>query len=205
MASAIDVANFFLSKVDREAGDLITQMKLYKLVYYAQAWSLVFLDRPLFESETQAWIHGPVTLEVREAYIGYGRNPIPAPFNFICEDKFSTEEIKVLEEVWATYGELSASALRKLTHEEYPWAGARFGYRDEELSQELILLEEMKDYYSSFVEETFKIPEIVKQVNKKRQYSVSLKNGSILKVNEDSLEQFLASNIGNLLTAKSSV
>ena len=58
MTTALDVDNYFLSRVDRDAGDLITQLKLYKLVYYAQAWNTVFADRVIFDSEIQAWQHG---------------------------------------------------------------------------------------------------------------------------------------------------
>jgi uncharacterized phage-associated protein len=53
--SCFDVANYFLVLVDREAGDTITQLKLQKLIYFAQGISLALLDRPLFNEEIEAW------------------------------------------------------------------------------------------------------------------------------------------------------
>lgn len=35
-----DVANYLLTKVDRKSGDTLTNLKLQKLTYYAQAWHL---------------------------------------------------------------------------------------------------------------------------------------------------------------------
>lgn len=49
MKSAVEVPRYFLCRVDREAGDTISPLKLQKLVYYAQAWSLVFRNQPLFD------------------------------------------------------------------------------------------------------------------------------------------------------------
>ncbi len=51
--------------VDREAGDVITQLKLQKLMYIAQGIHLALYDAPLFKEEIEAWQHGPV---VRELY-----------------------------------------------------------------------------------------------------------------------------------------
>ena len=39
-------------------------MKLQKLCYYAQAWSLVWDDTPLFDEEFYAWTNGPVCKEL---------------------------------------------------------------------------------------------------------------------------------------------
>jgi uncharacterized phage-associated protein len=55
MKNAIDVARYFSCRVDREAGDTISLLKLPKLVYCAQAWSLVFRSQPLFYQDIEAW------------------------------------------------------------------------------------------------------------------------------------------------------
>ena len=47
--SCYDVAEYFLSKTDEEAGDVISNLKLQKLVYYAQGFSLAVNDEPLFD------------------------------------------------------------------------------------------------------------------------------------------------------------
>lgn len=56
----IDVANFFLSAMDDDAGDLISNLKIQKLVYYAQGVHLAMFDTTLFDEEILAWEHGPV-------------------------------------------------------------------------------------------------------------------------------------------------
>ena len=38
----------------------MTAMKLEKLVYYSQAWSLAWDGEPLFNDDFQAWANGPV-------------------------------------------------------------------------------------------------------------------------------------------------
>ncbi|HEU0080276.1 MAG TPA: type II toxin-antitoxin system antitoxin SocA domain-containing protein, partial [Longimicrobiaceae bacterium] len=68
MHSALDVAAWFLNEVDRKSGDSITNLKLQKLVYYAQAWAVTLLGRPLFEEKVEAWAHGPVGDVVYQAY-----------------------------------------------------------------------------------------------------------------------------------------
>lgn len=60
MANVFDVAKYILHKKGP-----MTTMKLQKLVYYCQAWSLVWDGKPIFEEKIQAWASGPV---VRELY-----------------------------------------------------------------------------------------------------------------------------------------
>jgi len=150
MTTALDVAKYFLQKVDRDSGDMITQLKLHKLVYYAQSWSIVLRDKPLFSEEVQAWRHGPVILQMRPAFSEYRDSGIPLPEGW--SSSFIPDEERILELVWNTYGELSAAKLRRLTHKEVPWLKARKGISDDTNSNNPILVEDMKDYYTNFVE-----------------------------------------------------
>jgi uncharacterized phage-associated protein len=59
MASVHDVAAFIVA----ELGE-VGAMKPPKLVYYAQAWSLVWDDRPLFPEHIEAWDRGRVVGEL---------------------------------------------------------------------------------------------------------------------------------------------
>ena len=68
MATIFDVANYFRWRVDYDAGDNITALKLQKLCYYAQAWHLAFTGEPLFEEEFQAYDHGPLNYELWKFY-----------------------------------------------------------------------------------------------------------------------------------------
>ena len=45
-------------------------MKLQKLVYYCQAWSLAWDDVPLFDEDFPAWANGPVCPELFDLHHG---------------------------------------------------------------------------------------------------------------------------------------
>lgn len=140
----VQIANWFLANIDREAGDLITHLKLQKLVYYAQAWSLAIRGVPLFEEDVQAWAHGPVAPSVFRAFRGYGMDPIPAPAR---TPKLDEDTVELLEEVLDVYGEHSAKKLEKLTHRERPWRDARGDLPDEASSSAIIPKEAMRTFY----------------------------------------------------------
>lgn len=124
MPTCRDVANYFLAKVNPEFGDLISNLKLQKLVYYAQGFSLAILGEPLFDEPIEAWEHGPVVPELYHAYKGYGAEPIPPVSFAIIDGVFDEEQLDVLEQVHAVYGQFSAWKLRNMTHEEKPWLEA---------------------------------------------------------------------------------
>ncbi len=79
MHSVIDVANYFLSLVNEDQGEGITNMKMQKLVYYAQGFSLAMLNKPLFEEPIEAWQYGPVVPTLYHAFKKYGNVPLPQP------------------------------------------------------------------------------------------------------------------------------
>ena len=66
----------YIIKCCRDRGELITNLHLQKLVYYAQAWYLALYDKPLFDEEFQSWISGPVQPELHDRFKSYKWNPI---------------------------------------------------------------------------------------------------------------------------------
>lgn len=114
------VADYFLSLADEDAGDLISNLKLQKLVYYAQGFHLALFDKPLFPEPIEAWTHGPVVPDLYHAYKDHGSGSIPSPEE-IDFDLYTEEEQELLDEVYAVYGQFSAWKLRNMTHEEAPW------------------------------------------------------------------------------------
>ncbi len=75
--TAHEIAKYFVSLVDEEAGDSISNLKVQKLLYYAQGGYLAFHDEPLFPEAIKAWAHGPVVPQVYHEYKQYGAGPIP--------------------------------------------------------------------------------------------------------------------------------
>jgi uncharacterized phage-associated protein len=142
MISCFDVANFFLSKADEEAGDLISNLKLQKLVYYAQGFHLAMFGQPLFPEKIEAWVHGPVIPELYQKYKDCGSNPLPPPNNFDI-DIFSSEILELLNDVQEVYGQFSAWKLRSMTHEEMPWSGTA--------TRQNISNEKMKEYFKTLL------------------------------------------------------
>ena len=65
MVSVFDVAAFILREKDT-----MPAMKLQKLAYYCQAWSLIWDEQALFEEPIEAWANGPVVRELYEAHRG---------------------------------------------------------------------------------------------------------------------------------------
>jgi len=120
MATCFDVAEYFLAQTDEEAGDLISNLKLQKLVYYAQGFHLAMFGRPLFKERIEAWTHGPVVVPLYRKYKVFADGPIPRPKDFDVET-LDLETRELLDEVYKVYGQYSAWKLRNLSHEDPPY------------------------------------------------------------------------------------
>jgi uncharacterized phage-associated protein len=201
MENAIDVARYFLGKADRDAGDAPTHLWLQKLVYYAQAWNLVFLGRPLFQESVEAWKNGPVVPSVWQEYKKYEMNVIPEQ-TVVGDSLFSSnkESDNLLAVVWDRYGGLTASSLWKLTHSETPWKNARIGLRLDEASKNPISLEDMRTYYGEFggiVNSKFLIEKRAAELNKdKTLVTVCLTDGRQEQIDLKDLGVFVTSHSG---------
>lgn len=121
MHQAIDIANYFLSLVDLEAGDSMSNLKLQKLLYYAQGAHLAITARPLFADAIVAWEHGPVIPDLYHHFKRYGADPIPSPEEGIDLERYSPETREILDDVFEVYGQFSPWKLRNMTREEQPW------------------------------------------------------------------------------------
>ena len=137
MLSAHDVAEFFLSPVAEEEGEKITNLKLQKLLYYAQGYALAILGRPLFADKIENWPHGPVIPCVYQTYKQYGAGWLPV--TYLDLDKYQADELYILNRVRTEQGRYTARALREKTHQETPWQST---LRRQEITWELI-----RDYF----------------------------------------------------------
>ncbi|QSV64385.1 MAG: SocA family protein [Dolichospermum sp. DL01] len=126
MISGHDIAKYFLVQTDEDAGDLISNLKLQKLLYYAQGFNLALYDEPLFPESIEAWTHGPVVPEVYHEYKDFGSNAIPIPSD-VDFSKYDQQTRELLDEVYSVYGQFSAWKLRNMTHDEEPWKNATVG------------------------------------------------------------------------------
>lgn len=143
MADIYDVARWFLHK------DTMTNKKLQKLCYYAEAWSEALRECPITDDAVfEAWIHGPVCPSLYQAYKNHGWMEIPQLPND-NSNKFTESQLNILESVWETYGEYTGTQLEGSTHDEAPWLNQRIGLGMFEPSQNIIQRADMRDYYRS--------------------------------------------------------
>ncbi|OOZ35622.1 Panacea domain-containing protein [Solemya velesiana gill symbiont] len=143
MPSIHDVAQYFVAKgIDSEDCGM-SNLKLQKLVYYAQGFHLALYDQPLFEERIFAWTHGPVSPDLYHKYKEHGKSPI-TDVEYNPSDRFTDEQIDFLEEIYEVFGQFSAWKLRNMTHSEPPWQA------HEEYASE-IPIEAMKEYFQTRV------------------------------------------------------
>lgn len=145
MARATDVAAYIL----RDRGSM-TAMKLQKLVYYCQAWHLVWEETALFGERIEAWANGPVVPDLYRLHRGrlqlsgdetLGGDP----------DVLTPVERESIDAVLAAYGDKPAHWLSELTHREAPWQEARLdaGLRDGDRGTAVITDVALAEYYDS--------------------------------------------------------
>jgi uncharacterized phage-associated protein len=143
-----DAAKYFLTQVGSD--DEMTQLKLQKLCYYAQAWYLAINHDHLFNQEFEAWAHGPANRTLWEEYREFSWHPIPVPHDF-NPSQIPRNERSFLDDVWEMYGKFTAKYLEKLTHKEEPWLDARDGTPEGEYCDTPIDDALMKEYYGKML------------------------------------------------------
>ena len=141
MASVYDVSAYIL---DRQGP--MTTWKLQKLVYYSQAWSLVWDDDVLFPEEIEAWANGPVVRELYCAHRGKYRVSCLPKGN---ADALNEDERETVDAVLEFYGDKSPQWLSDLTHMESPWQSARRHVPDGVRGDAVIAKEDLAEYYGS--------------------------------------------------------
>ena len=143
--NVFDVAAYIVNKLGK-----ISTMKLQKLVYYAQAWSLVWDEQPLFQEEIEAWANGPVVRDLfyfHRGQFSISSIPIGNP------DLLNDVQKETVDAVLEFYGNKSAQWLIDLSHQEKPWQEARRGLVSNTSSNRIISLDSIAEYYSSLENE----------------------------------------------------
>lgn len=143
MASVYDVADFFIDVCNNSTDDQITNLKLNKLMYYAQGCHLARTGKPLFDDRIEAWPLGPVTPTIYQKYKVCGRNPIQSIDEKYSSSVFSPEELDTLTDVMREFGKYTGSELVNMTHKaETPWSST-FALNESEITRAA-----MKTYFA---------------------------------------------------------
>lgn len=145
---ALTIAKWFIAWAEGIEEAHISNLKLQKLLYYAQGQHLARYGKPLFAEPVEAWSHGPVVAIVYHEYKDYRRENIVLgeDDNFSWDD-VDDETATFLSKVWNTYGGLAAWKLRDMTHQEAPWKEAF----DPHVLHKVIPTQDIERYFSSNV------------------------------------------------------
>lgn len=123
---------------DNKEREGITNLKIQKVLYFAQAYYLSKIGKPLFSDKIKAWEYGPVVPEVYHKFKTKGSNPI------ICEEdksSLSDEDKETLKKIWGTFGGYSTSRLVDIAHAHTPWKDAY------QTPDKIISHKALKEYY----------------------------------------------------------
>lgn len=143
-AYSVDEVADTLIAMAREKRLIVLNLKLQKLMYYAQAWSLVFYGTPIFQEEFEAWVHGPVVPVLFRRFREYKWKPI--------SENVSPKDVPIvrthIDKILVGYGRFSANELERLSHSESPWKDARGALPPDEPSRTIITKTSMRRFYT---------------------------------------------------------
>ncbi len=145
MLSVFDVAAYIIKEIGP-----VTTWKLQKLLYYSQAWSLVWDEQPLFDEEFEAWGNGPACRELYNIHRGqFLLNELP------IGDAETLNEIQksTVNVVLKGYADKRPQWLNDLSVMEDPWKNARRGLSPCQRGNSIISKESLQLYYGSLREE----------------------------------------------------
>ena len=137
MEDVVRIASYICQRYQDQFGQRIDEMKLHKLLYFAQRESLIQLDEPLFSAQFEAWKYGPVLVEIRQLYKDDKLHERLSPESI---EKFA----KVFDKVFSQYATKDSWSLSILTHGELSWQVARRGFGEDEPCSTLIKIEDIK-------------------------------------------------------------
>ncbi|HYD62518.1 MAG TPA: type II toxin-antitoxin system antitoxin SocA domain-containing protein [Noviherbaspirillum sp.] len=141
---ALEIAKWFVNAIDRESGESMSPLKVQKLLYYAEAWAQLALERDLFNENIQACAHGPAVPEVFHEFKKFGWEAIPTLRPAL---KIDSETTEILKQVLDVYDEFSAETLEHMTHSDKPWLDARGDLPVEARREKVIPKAAMKEYF----------------------------------------------------------
>ena len=124
-------------------GESLSPMKLQKLCYYAQGYSLAE-GKELFPEDFQAWQHGPVVPELYQQYQHFHWRQITDEIELP-----NVEFLEFLRDIVSAYGRYDGAALSTMTHREQPWLEARGDLGELEGCIEVIPKHALRSYFES--------------------------------------------------------
>lgn len=145
------VADYVILSLNSDESFSLINLKLQKLIYYIQAWSLGINGESMLKGKFEAWIHGPVCIELYERFKGtkslYSSIEASDVLDKNAKDKLEDADVEFIDYILENYAKYSGVQIEAITHSEAPWMDARKGYEPMERCHNEITEQKMKDFY----------------------------------------------------------
>lgn len=136
--------DYIMSKAAERGIADITNLKLQKLLYFAQGFVLASREQPLFEERIEAWTYGPVVPEVYRRFKAWGSSVLEGGY---CTGKPEIEKSvqERINDMLDRVGGLSANRLLAITHrEDSPWYNT---WRNGKGRCDVIPISDIREYF----------------------------------------------------------
>lgn len=136
----------------------MSQLKVQKLLYYIEAWHLVFFNHSIIKDDFEAWVHGPVCRPVWHAIKDHSKlyDLVTVKDRQRCIERVKNtllkEQLELIGDVLKEYGNKTDYYLECLTHDEYPWIEARRGLKKDDIGKNAISKKTMKRFYENMLD-----------------------------------------------------
>ena len=151
------IADYVILSLTCDERYSLINLKLQKLLYYIQAWSLGINGYPMINGRFEAWVHGPVCTELYNRFKDtkslYSSITDEDVLNKSPKSEILSEDVEFIDYILENYARYSGSQIEAMTHNEAPWINARKGYGAMERCHTEITEEAMRDYYAKKYEE----------------------------------------------------
>lgn len=148
-----DVADYIILRIKSEDNAFLINLKLQKLLFYIQAWSYGINHTNFFIGEFQAWIHGPINIEIydrfkdtKTLYSSINLNDVinPNVMSIICG-----KNAMFIEYILENYAQFSAVELEEMIKNERYWIDTRKGFKQNQKCDKIIDPLLIESYYKN--------------------------------------------------------
>ncbi|MDE6741908.1 MAG: DUF4065 domain-containing protein [Muribaculaceae bacterium] len=146
------IADYIITRLNADDGVSLINLKLQKLLYYVQGWSLGITKEKFLNCDFEAWVHGPVCREIYERFKS-SKNL----YSYILNDdriyeegefeSITKEDRDFVDYILDNYAGFSGAELESMTHKERPWIEARNGCSPMDACQNKISDSTMMEYF----------------------------------------------------------
>lgn len=145
------VADYVILSLNADEKINLINLKLQKLLYYIQAWSLGINNKKFLDCSFEAWVHGPVSRKLYDRFKSshslYSFITVSDVINKNPENNIEQADIEFINYILDNYAGFSGAELETMTHNENPWKEARVGYGPMQSCNKIISEDSMQIYY----------------------------------------------------------